>query len=220
MSAFEFADGAGIRYVSRPSELGKPDMIIIPGTKNTVSDMLWLRRSGMEAAILRRAESAVIFGICGGYQMLGKKITDGVGAESGGSVDGMGLLDIKTEFNTEKTTKRVFGRFNKLDGILSPLSGAEFSGYEIHMGNTLSNETPLCTLGGAQRGSVYGSYVHGIFDSCAQNVVSALAARKGVTLSENTFDISELKSREYDKLADTVEKSLDMDFIYKIIKGH
>ncbi|HIT85712.1 MAG TPA: cobyric acid synthase [Candidatus Ornithomonoglobus intestinigallinarum] len=220
MSAFEFADGAGIRYVSRPSELGKPDMIIIPGTKNTVSDMLWLRRSGMEAAILRRAESAVIFGICGGYQMLGKKITDGVGAESGGSVDGMGLLDIKTEFNTEKTTKRVFGRFNKLDGILSPLSGAEFSGYEIHMGNTLSNETPLCTLGGAQRGSVYGSYVHGIFDSCAQNVVSALAARKGVTLSENTFDISELKNREYDKLADIVEKSLDMDFIYKIIKGH
>ena len=129
----------------------------------------------------------------------------------------MRLLDVETEFADEKVRTQVTGCFGRVEGILSTLSGRGFSGYEIHMGRTEEREKPLTDIGGVQRGNVYGSYVHGIFDMCADAVINALAEKKGIKLDAQT-DIKAARESEYDKLAAMLRKSLDMDYIYEIIK--
>ena len=112
-------------------------MIILPGTKNTMEDLKWLRESGLETQILKQAaKGKVIFGICGGYQMLGMELSDPFNVESGGTMAGMGLLPTKTVFEKEKVRTRVSGNFNEVSGILAELSYVEFEGYETHMGQT------------------------------------------------------------------------------------
>ncbi len=233
---FESFDGVSIRYVNKPVDLKNPDMIILPGTKNTMGDLKWLRESGMEAAILKLASSGtVIFGVCGGYQMLGESISDPVGAEEGGEMRGMGLLPMETVFEPAKTRTRVNGKFGKVGGILSTLSGIEIEGYEIHMGVSKVRDGIFLTSisgmegsadadyhndEGAFRENVYGSYVHGIFDKegVAVAVLSALAKRKGVELDDlNSFDYKEYKEKQYDILADMVRQNMDMDKVYRIM---
>ncbi len=131
--------GVTVRYVSAPRELGNPDMVVLPGTKNTIDDLLWMRQSGLEAMVLKLADRQVpVWGICGGYQMLGEEICDEEGVESGScrSVRGMGLLPLVTEFSEEKVRTQTEGAFGELDGCLGALSGMRLSGYEIHMGRT------------------------------------------------------------------------------------
>ena len=126
-----------LRYVKRAGELSEPDMVILPGTKNTMGDLRWLRESGMEAALLRaHAGGAVVFGICGGYQMLGEELCDPLGVEEGGSLRGLGLLAMRTVFAGTKVRTRVRGRFAELSGVLGILAGQEIEGYEIHMGES------------------------------------------------------------------------------------
>ena len=133
----ENAPGVNLRYVKNPRELGEPDMIILPGTKNTMGDLKWLRQSGMEGKILKaHAKGCVVWGICGGYQMLGQTLSDPEGVEDGGSMKGFGLLPVETTFTTEKTRTRINGRFVHVEGILEGLQNVEFEGYEIHMGQT------------------------------------------------------------------------------------
>ena len=128
---------AAVRYVKRASDLGTPDMLILPGTKNTMGDLIWMRQNGLEAAVLKAAGSgAVIFGICGGYQMLGRSLHDPLGIENGGSMRGMGLLAAETVFTGQKVRTRVTGTFAEVGGVLGSLRGASFEGYEIHMGET------------------------------------------------------------------------------------
>lgn len=127
----------GLRYVSRVSELGTPDLIILPGTKNTMDDLRWLRESGMEAMLKKAHEGgSVVFGICGGYQMLGTRLSDPEGVEGGGTLAGLGLLPVQTVFTKEKTRTRVSGTIAALTGAFSELSGQSVEGYEIHMGET------------------------------------------------------------------------------------
>lgn len=134
---FEAAGCADVRYVTQPDELGNPDMIFLPGTKNTMEDLLWLRGNGLEAAIKKfAAADKPVFGVCGGYQMLGEVLEDPFGVEHGGTMAGIGLLPGKTVFAKEKVRTRVTGTFGKVDGIFSDLRGKTLSGYEIHMGNT------------------------------------------------------------------------------------
>lgn len=111
-------------------------MIILPGSKNTMGDLKWMRQNGLEAAIKKHAQNrdAVIFGICGGYQMLGECITDPYGVEEGGMLRGMELLPMETEMEQEKTRTQVEGQFERLPDVLSVLSGMKLTGYEIHMG--------------------------------------------------------------------------------------
>lgn len=112
-------------------------MIIIPGTKNTMDDLMWLRQNGLEALIKKHAATGtVIFGICGGYQILGQSIEDPHNVEHGGKLDGMGLIDVETVFYKDKIRTQVNGEFNEINGVLSELSGVQFIGYEIHMGKT------------------------------------------------------------------------------------
>ncbi len=235
-NVFESFEGVSLRYVERVSQLGRPDMIILPGTKNTMKDLKWLRQSGLEAAIKKAGEKGtVIFGVCGGYQMLGETLADPQGVEEGGSMRGMGLLPVDTVFAESKTRTRVQGSFGRLGGALKKLSGAKLAGYEIHMGITTLREGvgTLTEIGnaygdavkkqeGAQAGNVYGSYVHGIFDSeeVSRSVIEALAAAKGITLQNlKSVDYQAYKESQYDILADTLRQHLDMEQIYRILEA-
>ena len=213
-----------VRYIEKCSEFGDPDMIIIPGSKSVISDMKWLRESGIEAAVKRNAFGGTpIFGICGGYQMLGKLISDPYSTESGGEILGIGLLDMKTVFHTEKTRTRVSGIVTADGGDFPALCGAHADGYEIHMGETVGIEKTLLKLSdgrtdGAYKNNIYGSYLHGLFDSeeVVGAIINAISERKGIA-AEKTINRSEYKERQYDLLADGVRKSIDMQKIYEMI---
>lgn len=214
-------EGVSVRYVTRYQELEAADMMILPGTKSTVADMRWLRESGMEAAIKRcSARGVPLFGICGGFQMLGESISDPLGSECGGSIEGMGLLKCTTVFGSDKTQTRTKGRFGNIGGAFQCLSGAEFEGYEIHMGNTESRSPALLSCGGAYEGSVYGCYVHGIFDSeqVSERLVRKLFERKGADCPKGTADRKAYKEAQFDMLAEGVRRSLDRELLYKIVR--
>lgn len=232
---FESMPGVSLRYVQHLSELKAPDMIILPGTKNTMDDLKWLRQSGMEAAILKAAASGtVIFGVCGGYQMLGETLSDPDGVEAGGEMYGMGLLPMDTVFKGGKTRTRVKGNFKNVSGDLKELEGVELEGYEIHMGvSTLKGESKALTAiedfvqnsgskaDGAQKGNVYGTYVHSVFDKeeVAKAIVRSLGKKKGIDTSEITgVDFQSFKESQYDILADGLRKNLDMKKIYEILE--
>lgn len=249
IAPLEAHEEAGVRYVSSPAEFGEPDAVILPGSKNTIQDLLWMRQNGLEAKILRYAsEGGLVFGICGGYQMLGIEVSDPEGVEQKGTVRGMGLLPVRTRFTGEKRRTRVQGHFLGLQGILKNLSGMKFEGYEIHMGESLSPEAEepeessrvgslvtfaditetenlsldggIC-LDGAQRKNVYGCYVHGIFDApgCAEGFIGALLKKKGYDPSQiQVRDWRAYKEEQYDRLADIIRESLDMERIYQIIE--
>lgn len=229
-AALEAAGGADLYYAGSVHELGSPDMIIIPGTKSTISDLLWMRANGLEAAIKKAASAGtVIMGICGGYQMLGRSLYDPCGAEGGGNTAGMGLLPMDTVFAPEKTTHQTVGRFSRDCGLLSELSAAPYSGYEIHMGVSRSYEecAPLVSPdspdgdAGAICENIYGTYVHGIFDSAdaAAGIIKSLYAVKGLDPENvSTFDMPGYRQAQYDKLADAIRESIDMKKIYEIIE--
>ena len=234
-NVFEGVKGVSVRYVSAANQLGNPDLIILPGTKNTMGDLLWMRQNGLEASILKAHKAGTtVFGVCGGYQMLGKSIADPDGVEEGGTIRGMGLLDADTVFEAEKARTRIEGRVLNPDGILKPLAGAKVTGYEIHMGRThVSSETMPFTeivdtitgehkIEGACGNNVYGSYIHGIFDNqeIAVKMVRAIAASKGITEEmDMEIDFAAFKETQYNLLADGLRKHLDMEEIYKILDG-
>lgn len=116
---FERIEGVSLRYVSSVSELKNPDMILLPGTKNTMEDLLWMRQNGLEAAVLKAAAAGkVIFGVCGGFQMLGDTLSDPLHVEAGGTIKGMGLLPMDTVFAGEKTRTRAEGALEKQKAFL------------------------------------------------------------------------------------------------------
>ena len=241
LAPLEALEEVSVRYVSSPAEFGNPDAVILPGTKNTISDLLWMRQNGLEARILKHsAQNKPVFGICGGYQMLGMEISDPTGEEYGGTVQGMGLLDTKTVFRPEKHRTRVHGTFGEMKGILKEMEGLPFEGYEIHMGesswkNGAVASTSTCdtvtgtektegtfyhNVCGSQKENVYGCYVHGIFDSpeMSGGFLSALLKEKGYDPETvQAVDWKSYKEEQYDKLADIVRASLDMKEIYRII---
>ena len=138
LNSLECVDGVSVRYVKSAAELKQPDMVVLPGTKNTMEDLLWMRQCGLEAAILKlTAQGTPVFGICGGYQMLGKQLNDPLGVEHGGSIQGMGLLPTVTTFSAQKTRTQVSGITGDLSQTVFPeLSHTPYTGYEIHMGVT------------------------------------------------------------------------------------
>ncbi|MDR2109278.1 MAG: cobyric acid synthase [Coriobacteriales bacterium] len=228
-AALEATPGVRVRYVKEPYRLGRPDLVIIPGSKSTIFDLLRLRECGLEAGIKQLANRGVpIIGICGGYQMLGEGISDHAGTEAGGEVAGMGLLPVTTEFATEKRRTRVSATALDVGGVLAPLTGAKLEGYEIHMGKTTlkGGVKPLLALSdntadGCQSGNIYGTYLHGFFDSaqCRDRVLNALANAKGLSLANAAFDFAAYKEQNYDLLAQGVRDALEMDLIYRIVEG-
>jgi len=230
-NVFERMDGVSLRYVKDPERLGRPDLILIPGTKNTMDDMQWMRESGMETVIVRQAERRVpIVGICGGFQLLGEHLEDPDGVEHGGSMRGMGLLNTKTVFEPAKTRTQIKGYVCREEDVSYSTTGKEVLGYEIHMGKTYNlgrcRETVRLEDGRTdglcnETGTVFGTYLHGIFDSgdMASLVASRLMLKKGIDPTGWHFDPEAHKRQEYDKLADLVRSSLDMDRIYEILEA-
>mgnify|MGYP002537129114 CR=1 FL=1 len=232
---FESIEGVSVRYVDTLEKLHHPDMIILPGSKNTMGDLKWMRQNGLEAAIKKHAQNrdAVIFGICGGYQMLGECITDPYGVEEGGMLRGMELLPVHTVFEKAKTRTRVLGMTEALNGPWQLLSGIAFEGYEIHMGETaLKGDAKPSTniqdsvtgerkADGAYLDNVCGTYVHGVFDkeAVAEAIVQIIGEKKGLDVSGMTgMDFQAFKETQYDILAAELRKHLDMKKIYEILE--
>ena len=233
---FESVEGVSLRYVQHVSELKNPDMIILPGTKNTMEDLLWMRENGLEAAVLKAAAAGcIVFGICGGYQMLGDTLSDPYHVEAGGKIRGMGLLPMDTVFASQKTRTRVTGQFLPMTGIFAALSGVSLEGYEIHMGESVRKEgilpaTKLMVAGnqpeekkteGAFHENVCGTYVHGVFDKeeVVETLIRILGERKGIDVSSMTgIDFAAFKETQYNILAAELRKHLDMKKIYSILE--
>ncbi len=217
-SPFERFANVSLRYVDKVADLHDPDLIFLPGTKSTIGDLQWLRQSGLENAIQKAAASGtLVFGICGGYQMLGKHISDPDQVEAAGvtEIAGLGLLDMDTVFRGEKVQTQVTGQFHQVEGMLSGLNGIPYTGYEIHMGRSTEVLPPVINSR-----NVYGSYIHGVFDApnVADTIIQALCRQKGIDFeSIGSFDLREYKNKQYDKLADAVRGGLDMDYVYRVL---
>ena len=237
---FETQEDVSLRYVDFGESFGDPDIVIIPGTKSTIDDLMFLRKNGLENQIkeLHRRGKLVI-GICGGYQMLGKVLKDPYHVENDlEEVEGIGLLDVETTFEMEKTTTQVKAILDEnLHGYLENLSGKEVSGYEIHMGITKRNENSNNFVTVKQKleqkvnyqvGSVnkecnvFGTYLHGIFDDIdfTRTVLNNIRKMKNLEpIESNVKSFKEFKNQQYDKLADYLREHLDMEKIYEIMEN-
>lgn len=227
-----------LTYVTSPHELKNVDMVILPGTKSTMSDLLWIRQNGLEAEIKKlAAKGTVIMGICGGFQMLSEELKDPYLVETYEEIKGMGLLNAITIFEKDKVRTRVKGVIRPVEGIFRELGGAAFEGYEIHMGRTLvthgaspevaselksiDENQEMSKMDGFIKDNIFGTYVHGIFDSeeILSGVIKMLLKKKGLsTEGIKILNLKEHKESQYNLLADTMRKNLDMNMIYKIIE--
>ena len=210
----------GVRYVSNAHELGASDLILLPGTKNTVDDLLWLRQCGLETALLKlAAKGTPVLGVCGGYQMLGQTLDDPTGSESGRpqTLRGLGLLPTRTVFSEQKRRVQV-----KATVAAAPFAGAELEGYEIHTGVTEAEGEPFAHYpdGGREgcvQGNVFGTYLHGLFDTgtLTEALAGWLCRRKGIDPSDAALiPMEEYRRQQFDILADGVRGALDMDAVY------
>ena len=223
--------GVKVRYAQTAKELENADLIVLPGTKNTIEDLIDLRNRGMDAAIVRHArKGGMVIGVCGGYQMLGRKLYDPDHVESRvPELAGLDLLDMEVTFAKEKHTAQASGVV-EASGWLAEANGVTVDGYEIHAGHNQLGENAVTWLRIGDKidgvmnakGNVLGSYLHGLFDD--GQLFAAIAAHirreKGI-VTENQAPVSfeEFREREFDRIADIVRASVDMDMIYKIVRG-
>ena len=235
---FETQEDVSLRYVDFGESFGDPDIVIIPGTKSTIDDLMFLRKNGLENQIKElHRRGKLIIGICGGYQMLGKVLKDPYHVENDlEEVEGIGLLDVETTFEMEKTTTQVKAILDEnFHGYLENLSGKEVSGYEIHMGITKRNENSNNFVTVKQKleqkvnyqvGSVnkecnvFGTYLHGIFDDIdfTRTVLNNIRKMKNLEpIESNVKSFKEFKNQQYDKLADYLREHLDIEKIYEIM---
>lgn len=227
--SLEIQPDVSVRYVMPGDAIGLPDLLILPGSKNTIEDMAYLKETGMDKEILHCLDQGKhIFGICGGYQLLGRRLSDPLRVESSiGDIDGLGLLKAETVFQAVKCTTQVKAEHE----------GQVLEGYEIHMGQTTidEGETPfsIITLQNGQEtqrsdgaighdGRVQGTYLHGVFDNLAwtRQYLNRIRQDKGLEpIEDEVMTIEAFKDREYDKLADILRQSLDMEAVYAIVNG-
>lgn len=227
INALDQYNDINIKYITKASDLGNEDMIIIPGSKNTIEDMKDLSDKGISEKILRAAKKGtVIFGICGGFQILGENIKDPYNIESSiEEIPGLGLLEISTKMSKEKTTTQYSENISNPNGILERAEGIEIKGYEIHQGVSSGNEKPILgradDIKGVVKGNIIGTYIHGIFDNAEFTgfLLNKIREIKGLDKIEEYFDFKEFKEQEYNKLADVLRKNLDIAKIYEIMDG-
>lgn len=240
MDALVLEGSTRVRYVEHAGDLGRPDLIVVPGTKSTVADLSWLRETGLRSAILElvgpdRSGSCIV-GICGGYQMLGSRIDDPLAVEShDAAADGLGLLDVTTVFEPEKTTGYASGHEVR--------SGHEVSGYEIRHGRLrvgpsatpwlAADSSGACSLkrrAGSQTAllgiydpiaGIYGTSVHGLFecDAFRKSFLQEVAGRRGKKIAVSNISFAGEREAYLDRIADVCEKSLDMAAIEEIIEA-
>lgn len=223
-----------VDYITHASEVRDADIVILPGTKNTIEDLNWLKQQGIADEIVRHARrGGMVIGICGGYQMLGEMLHDPLHVESRiPEIAGLGLLNFDVTFEDEKTTVQAHGNIRCESGWLSGHNGLMLDGYEIHSGKNQFGEgcVPFLYLNGRStpdgvtnaQGNVIGSYLHGIFDTGSfwRAIINRVRREKGMEEStDDLMTIQEFRDREFDRLASIVRQNLDMDAVYKIIRG-
>ena len=220
-----------LRYVRRTADFGNPDLIILPGTKSTMPDLLWMRQNGLEALVKKAAERGIpIIGVCGGYQMLGQTLSDPDHTELGGSLHGLSLLPVDTVFYSEKTRLQSTGTVCPQNGFFHSLSGTSLTGYQIHMGQSkpTAPAVPFVrfddgTEDGVVCGNVCGTYLHGLFDGeLAARVTELLLHQKGITPEESKsaiLDAATFHQTQYDILANALRDHLNLDAIYQILNN-
>jgi adenosylcobyric acid synthase len=217
MDAFKNEDDVSVRFISSPGEFGNPDILIVPGSKNTIDDLIKLRESGLEHSIKDYSKRGIVIGICGGYQMLGNSVKDPYGVESSaGETRGMELLDIDTILEGKKVTTRVDARRGDI----------HVYGYEIHMGVCKygDNTRPLFRMENkndgavSQTGNVMGTYIHGVFDSAdfRQYILNRIREKKGIS-PKKSLDYRDYRNSQLDRLADIVRKNMDIKAVYDIM---
>jgi len=242
IDALSHYDDVSLKYVTKSSELGDEDIIIIPGSKNTIEDMKDLIDKNINREIVRLAKKGtVIFGICGGFQIMGQKIMDPKKIESDlNEISGLDLLDIETVMETGKITTQYRGKIENASGILGGAEGMEIQGYEIHQGYSyfvneksdengkdLENKTKSdikCIFGdeklkGMVKDNIVGTYIHGIFDNSkfTNHFLNEVRELKGLDKIDEDFSFSEYKNSEYNKLAKVLRENLDIRKIYEIM---
>jgi adenosylcobyric acid synthase len=215
-----------LRFCNTSQLLQEADMIILPGSKQTMHDLAWMQQNGLESAIRAHASRGLLVGICGGMQMLGQTIEDLHGVERSGAMRGLGLLPIHTTMQSEKVTCNRIGKILAVDGLFGqPVENNGVAGYEIHIGRTsyLQSAEPFATLAsGAPDGCIskdrhiLGTYLHGIFDDDVFRSAFIKAARAFFGLHHPVHINSWRAQREasFDRLADQAEASLDMQQIF------
>jgi len=237
LNALEHVQGVRVRYVEQLEEIREPDLILLPGTKNTMEDLIHIRKNGIEEEIKRlNGKGTAVFGICGGYQMLGRDISDPHKTESDLlKSEGMGLLNTSTVFRQKKVTTQVEGIVTEDEGMLKGLGSMRLEGYEIHMGTTeymegcipfmailKAGDSSPEAIGGVRNaaGNVFGTYLHGIFDNMpfTSGFINNLRETKGMKkVHEGEKDFKAFKEKQYDMLADMIRENLDMKRVYGIL---
>lgn len=210
-----------VRVIRSAADIGRPDALILPGSKSVVDDLAWVRRSGFPDALnaLARARRCEIIGICGGYQMLGRTLADPHRVESGaGNVDALGLLDLCTVMAPDKTLTRVRG--------IHQVSGLPLQGYEIHHGQSADNHLPPLirrddgmVIGAAgDSGLIWGTYLHGVFDAdeFRRWFINRLRTRRGLTALNGIQRAYDLEPA-FDRLADVVRREFNLPDIYRLM---
>ncbi len=217
-NVLEGIEGVELYYASSVQELEDADLIILPGTKNTLKDLGWLTESGIAEAIKRKsAQGTLIVGICGGYQMLGRSVFDDENLEEGGRACGLGLLDVETVFRGEKTLRQTKTSTGQLTGAFEALSGIDISGYEIHIGESTGEKDRNSVI---VRDNVLGTYIHGIFDTpeFTRKLLQLIFERKGLNVPDLKIEsAAAIQDRELDKLADVLKEHLDFELIYRLM---
>jgi adenosylcobyric acid synthase len=225
LNALTIEEDVSIRVITSVNEFKNPDLLIIPGSKNTIEDLNHLKKSGIFDKIKEYSATGKIIGICGGYQMLGNSITDKDSVETETlKIDGFGLLDIETVFETKKVTKRV-------EANLISNNNISVYGYEIHMGisNYGKSAKPLFNIKKENyedgsinsNASVLGTYIHGIFDSpeFRELILNEIRRKKGID-ERKSVEYETFRETQINKLADIVRDNLDIDEIYNIMNNH
>ena len=221
-----------LRYVSNVSQLGNPDLIILPGSKNTIDDLVFLKLQGLAEAICDRFHSgSIILGICGGFQILGKTVRDPDNMESRqNEVAGLNLLDLETTLLTRKNTRQV--RQATLPGPLFQ-AGLPVEGYEIHMGETQfkskyfplfgtpDGKHPLHLGLTNDKGTLVGTYVHGFLDNeeVRNSFLQHIRTLRNLPASKETFNYRDFREQNLNRLATLVSDSVDMKKVREIVNG-
>lgn len=225
IDALRMVEDINIKYINSVDEMGEEDIIIIPGTKNTIDDLKKLKDNGIATEIIKASKNGkVIIGICGGFQMLGEKIKDPYGIESEiKEIPGLGLLELETVMEKEKNTTQYEGKLSNCTGLLEGLEGEKIKGYEIHQGVTFGNESKvndedrIVTV--VKGENIFATYLHGIFENekITRNILNRVRAKKGIELQMKGITFDEYREQQLDKLEKIFRENVDIDKIYEIL---
>lgn len=225
IDALGIVEDVNLKYITSADEIGDEDIIIIPGTKNTIDDLKEIKDNGIATEIIKGAKAGkIIIGICGGFQMLGEKIRDPYGIESEiKEIPGLALLELETVMEREKNTLQYSGKLTNCSGLLEGLDNEEIKGYEIHQGVTLGDERRVTSdervVAVIKGENIFATYLHGIFDNekITRYILNKVREKKGMELQDEGITFDEYREQELNKLEKIFRENIDMDKIYKIL---